>query len=154
MTEAAKDYITVNEKGFWKEKSLDFNPHILDQNLQGIVQAKLTDLNAKLSDKYDVGMTDFSGSEKLSDAEIKVITAQLQEVAKWFNTLIDQLAENYIWKTEESKQEIQAEITGFFSDKSLFVNEWTGMVAALSGYATGNPEQVVSSKRGKELPLN
>ncbi|MDD2891859.1 MAG: hypothetical protein PHQ95_02735 [Candidatus Gracilibacteria bacterium] len=149
-----KEYISVNEKEFGKNKTLELtiNGNILDSNLQKIVQDKVNDLNTKLDNKYDTSVMD-NGDENIGDAEKARLTAQLKDIIKGFNTLIAQIEEDYIGQTKEKQTEIKTDISTYFSDKSLFVEQGKGVASALRGYA-GMDASDAAPARAKELPLN
>lgn len=149
-----KEYVSVNEKEFWKNKTLELtiNGRILDSNLQKIVQWKIDALNLKIDWKYDAGITDFSWENISTEEKIKLI-ADLHTIIKWFNEIIANMTDQYIWETQEKETDIQAEISAYFSDKSLFVNQWRWLVSALRGYA-GMTASEAAPIKAKILPLN
>lgn len=148
-----KEYVSVNETDFWWKNTLELTVtgRILNSHLQKIVDAKVRELNAKIDVKYDAWLTDFKWTENLSSDEIKKLSFQLKDVIKWFNEEIAKIEQEYIWKTAENNWQIRTEILQYFSDKSLFVENWVWL-AALRWYANMDRE-VAQSSRTKELPL-
>lgn len=148
-----KEYVSVNEKEFWGKKTLELtiNWRVLDNDLGKIVADKVAELNSKIDNKYDVSMMD-EWAENISSLEAQKLTAQLKEIIKWFNEEIARIEEEYIWRTEENQWEIRAEISQYFSDKSIFV-EGSVWLATLRAYANNN-RNGAAAPREKELPLN
>lgn len=147
-----KEYVSVDEKKFWQEKSLNLTVKwsILDSNLRAEVTAKVDQLNAKIDKSYDVSVLDNWDKDIWKD-EIKKLTEQLKKIVAWFNEEISKIEQKYIWRTAENRWNIQAEIWQYFSDKSIFTPE-SAWLSWLSGYASGNREMAQSRKN--ELPLS
>ena len=147
-----KEYVSVDEQNFWKEKSLKLTVKwdILNSNLRAEVTAKVEQLNARINGKYDVSVLD-DWEKKIWDSEIKSLNKQLKEIVAWFNKEISKIEQKYIWRTAENRWNIQAEIWQYFSDKSIFTTE-SAWLSWLSGYASGNREMAQSRKN--ELPLS
>lgn len=137
MAGEVKEYVSVSEKDFWQRKSMELtvNGRVLDSNLQKVIAEKVADLNAKIDNKYDAWISDFKGTENISDSERKILADQLKEVVKWFNELIAKLDAEYIGKTQENQWQIKTEVSSFFSDKNIFVTkgQWLASIAAYAG---------------------
>mgnify|MGYP003613714371 CR=1 FL=1 len=147
-----KEYVSVDEKKFWQEKSLNLTVKwsILDSNLRKKVTVKLDQLNAKIDKSYDVTVLD-NWDKDIWTAEIKNLTEQLKKNVAWFNEEISKIEQKYIWRTVENQWLIQSEISQYFSDKSIFTPE-SAWLASLTAYRSGDRE--MAQNRKNKLPLS
>lgn len=148
-----REYISVNEKEFWEEKTLELTIkwRVLDSDLQDIVNSKINNLNTKIDTQYDVSLFD-KWEQKLSSHEAKVLSDQLKDVINGFNQEIERIESEYIWSINENRENIQNEISNYFSDKSLFIKKWVWL-AAIWAYASMSREDALPYKE-KELSLD
>lgn len=120
MTPEVKEYISVNEKDFWKKESLQLTNlwKNLDSNIRTKVLDKITKINAKLDDNYDVSVLD-NWKYDISETQKPKLIEQLKEVIKQFNVEINRIVNDY-WNTSSLYlNEISSELSTFFDWKNL-----------------------------------
>lgn len=138
------DYVSVNEKDFWKKESLTLtvNGRILDENIKKQVESKVSELNSKIDQMYNVSLLDFNWTQKVSSEEIKKLSSQLKEVIKWFNETIWKMKDDYIWDTKNNLWKIKDEISNSFTWKTLFTEKSISLASAIKWYASSNRQEV------------
>jgi len=130
MSPENKEYVVVNEKDFWGKKTLELTTQwqILNTELRGIVNSKISDLNLKINNFYKNWLFE-KWENSISEKEQKELSSKLKEIINWFNEEIRRIEEEYIWKVDKNKQKIEWEIQAFFWDnKSIYIEKsWTSI---------------------------
>ncbi len=157
MAPEVKEYISVNEKDFWKKESLKLTTNcvVLNQELKDIVTNKIIALNKKIDETYNVGwffnvgwLID-KGVFQIWESQKTMLLKQVRAVIQDFNTLIQEKKDIYDSWNREKMWDIQKDITELLWSKSIFLTNTlqTGQLrSAIQWYVTTNREELPKSE--------
>lgn len=150
-----KSFVDVDERNFWDKETLKLTTYwsILNDDLKGIVDNKLYQINDKISNGYKNWLLDFEWEHSISSVEKQQLSKQLKDIITSFNQELARIEEEYIWRIWENKNIITNKISSFFWDKSLFV-EKQPQLASRSMRWLERMWEGLGSEKIKELKLN